>query len=224
MDPKDEKGGRGRTLCLYKVGPLCTIERLVELGEDLVPHVDGRLVENELERLGELLLDVSLNDVDHLLGLVGPALVGDQGDVLLEELVLVLVLPVRLLQLHLYNKERKRQSARGKEARLAKSESRLTLGTGDKRLLGLCSSLGDNVPKVVLLALERVEKLALEVADDRLVEVLDVAEEDGRERSVKVGDQVGPLALVHAGVIAGRIPVKVSWEERKQTFGSAQAC
>lgn len=85
-----------------------------------------------------------------------------------------------------------------------------TLSSRHERLLRLRSRLGDDLPEVVLLALERVEQLALEHADDQLVEVLDVSEEDWRERRVKVSDEVGSLALVDTSVVSRCVSVEVS--------------
>lgn len=84
----------------------------------------------------------------------------------------------------------------------------------------------DDLAEIVLLALERVEEVRLEVTDDGLVEVLDVAEEDGRERRVELGEELDPLALVDARVVPRRVSVEVActtatafrerkWLERK---------
>jgi len=98
----------------------------------------------------------------------------------------------------------------------------LTLSSIHERLLSLRSSLGDHVSEIVLLSLERVEKLSLEVSNDRLVKVLDVTEEDGREGGVEVGDEVGSLPLVDSSVVSRRVSIEVSWKQRTKRERRAQ--
>lgn len=59
-ETRGEKGARERTGRLADVGLLGFGESVLEGAENLVPHLLRRLVQAQLDRLGDLLLDVTL--------------------------------------------------------------------------------------------------------------------------------------------------------------------
>jgi hypothetical protein len=139
--------------------------------------------ERAVDGVRELALDRALDRVHHLLRLVLARLVRDRADLVPEQPQLVLPRP------------------RGR----AGLDDGL-LGAGLKRALGGRARAADDVREAVL-AHEPVAHGDLELCEARLVQVLELAEEERRECRVRVPEQVRALALVHALVVPRRVAV-----------------
>ena len=123
-----------------------------------------------------------LDGIDHLLGLVLPALIRHAPHLILQERELILVRPIRLLNESL-------------------------LASVHEPLLNARPYSTDDVREIIPITAHTILHVLLERHEARLVQVLELAEEQRRERRFQYRDEVCAFALVHALVVARRVAV-----------------